>query len=70
MAGVAGGIGEYFDVDPTFVRLALIFLALITAIFPLVIAYIIASLIIPKREEVGGNSEPLDFGGGYNQPTK
>jgi len=49
MAGVAGGLAEFFEVDSTLVRLAIIFVALITAVAPMVVAYIIAWLIIPKR---------------------
>ncbi len=48
IAGVCGGIGEYFDVDPTLIRLLW---ALIT-LFSLgagVIAYIIACIIIPEK---------------------
>jgi len=45
--GVCGGIAEYFNIDPTIVRLA-------WAIFSLaggsgVLAYIIASIIIPEK---------------------
>jgi len=47
IAGVCGGIAEYFDVDPTLIRL-------LTVIFVLlggagVICYIIAWIIIPKN---------------------
>lgn len=45
--GVLGGIAEYFGVDPTVVRLAFIVLAIFTAGFPCLIAYIIAMMIIP-----------------------
>ena len=49
IAGVCGGIAEYFDVDPTLIRL-------LTVIFVLlggagVVAYIIAWIIIPKKPE-------------------
>jgi phage shock protein C len=48
IAGVCGGIGEYFDIDPVIVRI--IFLLLIfSAVSPLV--YIIAWIIIPLRPE-------------------
>ena len=48
-AGVAGGIAEYFQVDPTLVRV-LLFLALLPAgpIAPLV--YVILAAIIPEAE--------------------
>lgn len=68
IAGVGGGIAEYFEVDPTMVRLLIVFIALITAVFPALIAYLIAWVIIPKKDEAEIRSEPLDFGSGYNQP--
>ena len=42
-----GGIAEYFDIDPTLVRLAWVILSCIGAGTG-IIAYIIASIIIPK----------------------
>ncbi len=43
--GVCGGLAEYFDIDPTVLRLILV-LAIICAGVGLV-AYLIAALIIP-----------------------
>lgn len=48
ICGVCGGIGEYFDLDPTLVRLGWVFLSLFTYAFPGIIAYFIACLIIPE----------------------
>lgn len=49
--GVCGGIAEYFDTDPTIVRLAWV---LITAFGcgSGIVAYIIAAIIMPKKSEV------------------
>ena len=44
--GVCGGIAEYFNVDPTLVRLAAVVLTLF-AVGTTIIAYIAASIIIP-----------------------
>jgi phage shock protein C len=49
--GVCGGIAETYDLDPTLIRLALVFLCLVTAILPLAITYIIAWAIIPQKPE-------------------
>jgi len=57
IAGVCGGIGEIYQVDPTVVRLIFIFLTFISGIFPLVITYIIAWMIIPKESVV--KNDPL-----------
>lgn len=47
IAGVCGGIAEYFNVDPTIVRLAwLVFTCLGGSGL---IAYIIAAIIIPQQ---------------------
>lgn len=47
IAGVCGGIAEYFDIDPTIVRL--IAVALILGWGSGLIAYFIAVIIIPKN---------------------
>jgi phage shock protein C len=51
--GILGGIGEYFDLDPTVLRLGYVVLVLITGVFPGLIAYIIAYFIIPERPAHG-----------------
>jgi phage shock protein C len=47
IAGVCGGIGDYFDVDPTVVRLAAVLLAMAGG--PGLIIYIILAVIIPEE---------------------
>ncbi|MHC4478702.1 MAG: PspC domain-containing protein [Planctomycetota bacterium] len=47
--GVCGGIGQTYDIDPTLVRLALVFFCLVTGILPLAITYFVAWLVIPER---------------------
>jgi phage shock protein C len=49
IAGICGGIGELLNLDPTLIRLALIFLCLVTAVMPLVLTYIIAWFVIPEK---------------------
>ncbi|HOV99493.1 MAG TPA: PspC domain-containing protein [Bacteroidota bacterium] len=49
IAGVCAGIAEYFDVDPTIVRLITVVLALITGILPFIIGYLIAWWIVPEK---------------------
>ena len=50
LAGVLGGISEYFRFDPTIVRLVFITLWIFTAAFPMTILYIAAAVIIPKSD--------------------
>lgn len=71
IAGVAGGIAQYFNVDPTWVRLAFVILALASGIG--VIIYIALAIIMPERPadvpeppitgntEVRGGREVLGF---------
>jgi len=47
--GVCGGLAEYFEIDPTIVRIGVVVFTLITAVIPVVIGYIIAKLVIPER---------------------
>jgi phage shock protein C len=52
VAGVCGGLGEYFNIDPVFVRVIAVILAIIPHGFGIV-AYIVAWIIIPKEREAG-----------------
>lgn len=49
LAGVLGGIAEYFRIDPTLVRLLFV-IGLISSFFTLAIVYIISIFIIPESE--------------------
>ena len=48
--GVCGGIGETYDIDPTLIRLVVVFLCFATAIVPVAATYLIAWLIMPPPE--------------------
>ena len=54
-AGVFGGMGEYFRIDPVIFRLAGVILFFVSGFLPFIIAYIIAIIIIPE-EEIDPNS--------------
>jgi len=47
LAGVLGGLGEYFAIDPVILRLAYLLVVIFSAILPAVIVYVIAALIVP-----------------------
>lgn len=49
IAGVCGGIAEYFDVDPTLVRVGYVLLTVFSGIVPGVIAYFVLAFIIPSK---------------------
>ena len=50
IAGVCGGIAEYFDLDPTVVRLGWVLFSAVAG--GGVLAYIIAALIIPVKSQI------------------
>lgn len=52
IAGVCGGIAEYFDVDPTLIRVIYAALTLFTAGFPGVLLYIIMMLVMPQSDGI------------------
>jgi phage shock protein C len=52
IAGVCGGLGEYFNIDPTVVRLLAILLLIVTGFFPVILIYIILSVVIPRNPTV------------------
>lgn len=47
LAGVAGGMAEYFDMDVSLVRLLFVALAVVTAFFPMFLFYLIAWIVVP-----------------------
>lgn len=49
IAGICGGIAEYFDWDPALVRLAWVLLSIMSTGFPGVIGYIILWICMPKK---------------------
>ena len=50
IAGVCGGIAEYFALDPTLVRIAWVVLAFCAG--GGILAYIIAALIMPSKSQI------------------
>ena len=44
IAGVCGGLGEYFNLDPTVVRLLAILLLIVTGFFPVILAQKLLSM--------------------------
>lgn len=48
VAGVLGGIAEYFGIDPTLVRICFVALSIFSAGFPGLLLYIIMLLLMPE----------------------
>ncbi len=55
LAGVAGGLGEYFNVDPNIIRIVFILLAIFGGSG--IIVYIVLWLIIPSKSNRNKNSQ-------------
>lgn len=49
LAGVCAGLAEYFDLDPTLVRVAYAFLTVFSAGFPGVLLYIVLAIVMPHK---------------------
>ncbi len=49
IAGICGGIGEQYGIDPNIIRLALVFVSMITVvgILPAVVTYVVGWAILP-----------------------
>ncbi|WP_067840258.1 PspC domain-containing protein [Amphibacillus sediminis] len=50
LSGVLAGVAEYFNLDATIVRLIYVIAAIFTAVFPLLVLYIVAAVIMPKSD--------------------
>ena len=50
LSGVAGGVAEYYEIDPVLIRLIVIFVTIVTGIFPMALMYLTAALVIPKKK--------------------
>ena len=48
-AGVIGGLGEYLDIDPVALRVLWVLITIFTGVLPGVVVYLLAVIIIPKR---------------------
>ena len=52
VCGVLGGVAEYFNLDPTIVRVIYVLLSLCSAAFPGIIIYIVLAVIMPDKSEL------------------
>ncbi len=50
IAGIFGGIGELYNIDPNLLRILSILLLFLTGFIPILSTYIIAWIIIPEAE--------------------
>ena len=57
LAGVAGGLAKYFNIDPTIVRLLFVFFTLTGG--PGAVAYLVMALVVPE-EPLGASDSVVD----------
>ncbi len=50
IAGVAGGLAEYFDIDPTLLRVLYVVASVVSAAFPGILVYIILWIVMPEEQ--------------------
>ena len=50
IAGICAGIADMFNIDVTIVRIAVVFITVLTSVSPGVIAYLVGWYLIPERE--------------------
>ncbi len=51
IAGVCGGLAEYFQLDPTVVRVAYVLISIVSVAFPGILAYIILMFVMPPPDQ-------------------
>ncbi len=49
IAGVFGGLDDYFGVDANVLRVSFLALLVLTGFFPGIIAYVVAALVVPQK---------------------
>jgi phage shock protein C len=57
LGGVCGGLAEYFDLDVSLVRLVFVGIAIISALIPMFLFYVVAWIIIPVETAVPKTEE-------------
>ena len=55
IAGVCGGLADYFDLDSTLVRVAYVLLSIVSAVFPGMLVYIMADSVAATLDAVVAN---------------
>lgn len=60
VCGVCAGIAEYFDLDPTLIRLLWVALTLMSVCFPGIILYIVFAIVMPVKPYGSPDVRPSD----------
>ncbi|MDP3402436.1 MAG: PspC domain-containing protein [bacterium] len=57
LAGVMGGLGEFFSVDPVLLRLGYLILTVFTGFVPGIVGYALAIVIVPEAPLAGSKTD-------------
>ena len=53
LGGVIGGFADYFDRDPTLLRVLYVVISILSAAFPGILVYLILWMVIPRADAPG-----------------
>ena len=68
LAGVCGGVAEYYGSDVTAVRILAVVIAVFTGILPLLFVYLIAAVLVP--DQLDGTAPTAGSTAGIGAPTR
>lgn len=69
IAGVCAGIAEYFDWNVRLLRAAIVIIAVFTAVFPFVVAYLVLWYVMEPLSPAEAAADPSDPGAPPVRPT-
>ncbi len=61
LTGLCAGVGEYFGMDATIIRVLVVIAAIFTAVFPALIVYFIISAIVPEHDEKTDGATEVNY---------
>lgn len=50
LAGVLGGLGKHYDIDPTKLRIIYVLVSIFSAAFPGILVYLILWFLVPEAD--------------------
>jgi phage shock protein C len=60
IGGICAGLGEYFNIDPTLIRLSFVFFSLIGFAGAMLIAYLVMLIVVPEEPLLTASSTPTE----------
>ena len=59
LGGVCGGLGEYFEIDPTLVRVLFVFGAFLGVPGALLLIYLVMLILVPQQPQLATEVQPV-----------